>query len=137
MKTEDQDIVANAAEIGHFSTLTNALKAAGLVKHYQAVGPFTMFAPTDAAFEKLPEGTLNALLKDRVKLATILNSHVIKGAVHERDLEPRDTRNLQGLTLKIAANDEGFTVNGAKVGKSEIEASNGIIHAIDTVLLPV
>jgi len=136
MNTQDQDIVANAAAAGNFSTLTNALKAAGLVGNYKESGPFTMFAPTDAAFEKLPAGALNKLLRDRPKLAAILNAHVMKGAVLAQDMQARETRSLQGLPLTFAANDEGFTVNGAQVGKQEIEASNGVIHAIDTVMMP-
>jgi uncharacterized surface protein with fasciclin (FAS1) repeats len=136
MNTQDQDIVANAAAAGNFSTLSNALKAAGLVGTYKENGPFTLFAPTDAAFEKLPAGTLNALLRDKPKLAAILNSHVIKGAMLAQDLKASEARNLQGLMVKIAANDEGFTVNGAKISRQEIESSNGVIHAIDTVMMP-
>ena len=135
MNTQDKDIVANAADAGNFSTLSNALKAAGLVSTYKTEGPFTMFAPTDEAFEKLPAGALNSLLRDKPKLAALLNAHVIKGAVLAQDLPPAETRNLQGLKLTFASNDEGLTVNGARVGK-EIEASNGVIHAIDTVMLP-
>jgi len=136
MNTQDSDIVANAAAAGNFSTLTNALKAADLVGTYRGIGPFTFFAPTDEAFGKLPDGALHALLKDKAKLAAILNSHVIKGAVLAKDMTARETRNLQGLTLTFAANDDGFTVNGAKVSRQEIEASNGVIHAIDTVMMP-
>jgi uncharacterized surface protein with fasciclin (FAS1) repeats len=134
--TQDKDIVVNAANAGNFTALTNALKAADLVTAFKGMGPFTMFAPTDAAFEKLPAGMLHALLKDRPKLAAILNNHVMKGVVMAKDIKTCETRSLQGYPLAFAAGREGFTVNGAKVSKQEIEASNGVIHGIDTVMLP-
>jgi uncharacterized surface protein with fasciclin (FAS1) repeats len=134
--TQDKDIVVNAANAGNFATLTNALKAANLVGTYKGIGPFTFFAPTDEAFKKLPEGTIEALLKDKAKLTSLISNHVIKGAVLAKDIKARDLRSLQGETLTFAANDSGFTVNGAKISKQEIEASNGVIHAIDTVMMP-
>jgi uncharacterized surface protein with fasciclin (FAS1) repeats len=133
---QDRDIVASAANAGNFATLTNALKAAGLVGTYKGVGPFTFFAPTDEAFAKLPKGMLDGLLKDRAKLASILNAHVLPGAVLAHDLVARDSMSVQGEPLHIAANDSGFTVNGARVSKREIEASNGVIHPIDKVMMP-
>ncbi len=136
MNTRDDDIVVNAANAGNFNTLGNALKAANLVETYKAMGPFTFFAPTDEAFGKLPEGALHKLLKDKAKLASILNFHVIAGAVLANDIEARQARSLQGEMLTIAANDSGFTVNGAKLSRQEIEASNGVIHAIDKVMMP-
>jgi uncharacterized surface protein with fasciclin (FAS1) repeats len=134
--TQDKDIVVNAVNAGNFRTLSNALRAADLVTTFKGIGPFTFFAPTDDAFEKLPKGTLDALLKDKAKLGALLNAHVMKGAVHARDLKARQSQSLQGLPLAIATNDAGITVNGAKVSKNEIEASNGVIHGIDTVLMP-
>lgn len=134
--TQDKDIVVNAANAGNLSMLCNALKAADLVGTYKGIGPFTFFAPTDEAFKKLPRGTIEALLKDKVKLASIINSHVLKGAVLAKDFKARDSRSIQGETLRFAASISGFTVNGAKVSKQEIEASNGVIHAIDTVMMP-
>ena len=134
--TQDKDIVVNVVNAGNFTTLSNALKAADLVTTYKGIGPFTLFAPTDEAFRKLPKGKLESLLKDRPKLAAILNSHVMKGAIAAKNLEAQDTRNLQGLPLHFVAHEEGMTVNGARVSKQEIEASNGIIHGIDTVLMP-
>jgi uncharacterized surface protein with fasciclin (FAS1) repeats len=134
--TQDKDIVVNAANAGNFATLTNALKAADLVGTYKGIGPFTFFAPTDEAFRKLPDGTIEALLKDKAKLAAVLSHHVIKGAVLARDITACDSRSLQGDTLTFAANDSGFTVNGARISKQEIEASNGVIHGIDTVMMP-
>ena len=134
--TQDKDIVVNAANAGNFATLTNALKAADLATTYKGIGPFTFFAPTDAAFAKLPKGTLEALLKDKAKLASIINCHVLSGAVLAKDLKAQESRSIQGAPLRFAANDSGFTVNGARVSKQEIEASNGVIHAIDTVMMP-
>jgi uncharacterized surface protein with fasciclin (FAS1) repeats len=136
MNTQDDDIVVNAMNAGHFNTLANALKAADLVRTFKGPGPFTLFAPTDEAFAKLPAGALNRLLKDRAKLASIINVHVIAGVVLAKDLVGRDARSIQGGALTVAAIDEGFTVNGARVSKREIEASNGVIHAIDHVMMP-
>jgi len=134
--TQDKDIVVNAANAGNFATLTNALKAAGLVATYKGGGPFTFFAPTDEAFAKLPKGMLDGLLKDRAKLASIINGHVLPGAVLAHQLVARESMSVQGEPLHIAANDSGFTVNGACVSKREIEASNGVIHPIDEVMMP-
>ena len=136
MNTQDDDIVVNAANAGNFNTLANALRAADLVGTYKGEGPFTLFAPTDEAFAKMPAGALNTLLKNKEKLASIINFHVIEGAVFTNDLEARDSRSIQGGTLTFAANESGFTVNGARISKKEIEASNGVIHAIDSVMMP-
>ena len=136
MDTQDQDIVAKVASAGNFTKLHNAMKAADLVKTYEGVGPFTIFAPTDEAFAKLPSGQLELLLKDKGRLASILDFHVIRGAALAEDLQARDPRSLQGQSLTVAANDDGFTVNGARISKREIEASNGLIYAIDTVMMP-
>lgn len=134
--TQDKDIVVNAVNAGNFSTLSNALKAADLVGTYKGIGPFTFFAPTDEAFAKLPKGMLHVLLKDKAKLAAIINCHVLQGTVLAKDFAPRETPSIQGEPLRLAANDSGFTVNGARVSRQEIEASNGVIHAIDTVMMP-
>jgi uncharacterized surface protein with fasciclin (FAS1) repeats len=136
MDTQNQDIVANVALAGNFTKLHNAMKAANLVKTYEGIGPFTFFAPTDDAFAKLPEGDLEVLLKDKARLAAIINFHAMRGAVLAKDLKSRDTSSLQGQSLVFAANDEGCTVNGAKISRQEIEASNGVIHAIDTLMIP-
>ena len=134
--TQDKDIVVNAANAGNFTTYTNALRAAGLEATYKGPGPFTVFAPTDEAFKKLPDGALHALLKDKVKLADILNMHAMKGAVLAADIKTHVLPSLQGGTLTMEPSNFGFTVNGAKGTLREIEASNGVIHAIDTVLMP-
>ena len=136
MNTQDHDIVANAAGVPHFSMFSNALRAAGLEAAFRVPGPFTVFAPTDEAFRKLPPATLNALLKDRAKLASIINFHATRGEMHARDLESNDLQSIQGEALTIVSGDAGFTVNGAKGSKAEIEASNGVIIPIDTVMMP-
>jgi uncharacterized surface protein with fasciclin (FAS1) repeats len=141
MNTQDQDIVANAANSPDFSIFSNALRAAGLQAAFKAEGPFTVFAPTDAAFEKLPPGAVNLLLKDKARLASILNFHATRGVMHAADIKSHDLPSLQGETLALQVSgsdlDIGFTVNGAKGSKKEIESSNGILHGIDTVMMPV
>ena len=134
--TEDKDIVVNAANAGNFVTLSNALKAAGLATTYKGIGPFTFFAPTDDAFKKLPNGALEVLLKDKAKLVAIINSHVMSGSMLAKDFKASTAPSIQGDALKLAPSDSGFTVNGAKVSRQEIEASNGVIHPIDTVMMP-
>ena len=134
--TEDKDIVVNAANAGNFVTLSNALKAAGLAATYKGIGPFTFFAPTDEAFRKLPNGAIERLLKDKEKLTSLINSHVMRGAMLAKDFKASASPSIQGEALQLAASDSGFTVNGAKVSRQEIEASNGVIHPIDTVMMP-
>jgi uncharacterized surface protein with fasciclin (FAS1) repeats len=136
MNTQETDIVVNAANAGNFVTLSNALKAAGLVGTLKGIGPFTFFAPTDDAFKKLPPGKLEKLLKDRDGLASILSAHVMQGAVLANDIKTGDSPSLQGQALRFKTTDTGFTVNGAKVSRNEIEACNGVIHPIDTVMIP-
>ena len=136
MDTQSQDIAANVAIAGNFTKLHNAMKAAGLVKTFEGTGPFTFFAPTDAAFAKLPDGELESLLKDKAMLASIINFHAMRGTVLAKDLQARDSDSLQGQSLRFAANDAGFSVNGALISRQEIEASNGVIHGIDTLLMP-
>lgn len=134
--TQDKDIVVNAANAGNLGTLTQALKAADLVATYKGIGPFTFFAPTDEAFRKLPKGVLEALLVDREKLAAIINGHVVRETATVTALKPREAQSIQGAVLHLVARDAGFLVNGARVAKESIEACNGTIHPIDTVMLP-
>ena len=134
LNTEEKDIVANVADAGNFGTFYNALKASGLMSTFKGAGPFTLFAPTDAAFAKLPRSRIEALLKDKAELNAVINLHVIRGALLAKDLTAHDSISVQGGTLTFAENDSGFTVNGAKVSRQEIEASNGVIHGIDTVM---
>jgi uncharacterized surface protein with fasciclin (FAS1) repeats len=136
MSTRDNDIVENAAKAGNFNWFGSALKAAGLVGTYKGAGPFTFFAPTDEAFEKIPPGALRRLLEDKAKIAAIVNFHAMPGTTYSENLEPRDTQSCQGGTLTIEASDAGFTVNGAKITRAQIESSNGVIHPIDAVMMP-
>jgi uncharacterized surface protein with fasciclin (FAS1) repeats len=136
MNTQEKDIVVNAANAGNFTALSNALKAADMVGTFKGMGPFTFFAPTDAAFDKIPRHALHALLKDKEKLSAIINFHVVKGAMLAKDIKSSKTPSLQGQSLTIAASGSGITVNGARVSRDEIEASNGVIHPIDTVMMP-
>jgi uncharacterized surface protein with fasciclin (FAS1) repeats len=131
------DIVDTAVSAGSFKTLAAALQAAGLVDTLKGSGPFTVFAPTDEAFAKLPAGTVEALLKDIPKLKAILTYHVVAGQVEAKDvvkLARATTVNGQDVTIGTSG---GVTINDAKVIKVDIQAKNGVIHVIDTVLLPL
>ena len=130
------DIVETAAAAGSFNTLVTAIKAAGLVDALKGEGPFTVFAPTDEAFAKLPKGTLEGLLKDKEKLAKILTYHVVSGRVMAKDVAKlSEAKTLQGGMIWIDTS-KGVKVNDATVVKTDIMTSNGVIHVIDTVLLP-
>lgn len=136
--TAKGDIVAVAAGADNFKTLVSAIKAAGLVEKLQGEGPFTVFAPTDSAFAKLPKGTLENLLKpeNKAQLEAILACHVALGKVLAADAKTGKFAAVNGKELDIKVAKEGVTVNGAKVVQTDILASNGVIHAIDTVLVP-
>jgi uncharacterized surface protein with fasciclin (FAS1) repeats len=140
-----QDIVDTAVQAGTFRTLVDAVKAAGLVQTLKSTGPFTVFAPTDAAFAALPKGTVEALLKDVPKLKSILTYHVVSGRVAAADVKtmtrsgPTEAKTVQGQpvilkTLGILS--KSVYVNDAKVVKADVEATNGIIHVIDKVIMP-
>ncbi len=131
------DIVDTAVSAGSFKTLAAALQAAGLVDTLKGAGPFTVFAPTDEAFAKLPAGTVEALLKDIPKLKAILTYHVVAGKVEAKDVvQLAKAATINGQDLVIGTS-EGVTINNAKVIKADIQAKNGVIHVIDTVLLPM
>ena len=134
-----KDIVDTAVSAGSFKTLTAALEAAGLVETLKGKGPFTVFAPTDEAFAKLPEGTVKSLLKPENKqnLTAILTYHVVSGDVKAADvikLSSAKTLNGQSVTIKVVG--DKVLINGATVVKADIAATNGTIHVIDTVLMP-
>ncbi|MEG5160034.1 fasciclin domain-containing protein [Microcoleus sp. AT3-A2] len=133
-----KDIVAIASGDAQFETLTKALGAAGLVTTLQGKGPFTVFAPTDAAFAALPEGTVENLLKPENKalLTKILTYHVVPGSVVSTSLKSGDVTSVEGSSLKVGVNAGKVTVSGANVVKADIKASNGVIHVIDKVLMP-
>lgn len=134
---QDKNIVEVAASAGSFKTLITAAKAAGLVDTLTGKGPLTVFAPTDAAFAKLPEGTIDALLADKAKLAAILTYHVVPGRIMSGDLSGSTwAATAQGQSLRVVASKGGVTVDGANVIKADIAASNGVIHVIDSVVLP-
>ncbi len=131
-----QDIVDTAVSAGTFTTLVTAVQAAGLVDTLKGDGPFTVFAPSDEAFAKLPEGTVESLLKDTDKLAQILTFHVVAGEKKASDVVAASSlTTVQGQDLAIDTTD-GVTVGGAKVVTTDILTSNGVIHVIDTVLIP-
>ena len=136
--SSSKDIVAVASSAGNFTTLVAAIKAAGLVETLQGSGPFTVFAPTDEAFAKLPKGTLDDLLKpeNKAKLAGILTYHVVSGKVMAADVKTMMAKTVNGQELDIKVADGVVTVNKGKVTKTDIAASNGVIHVVDTVLLP-
>jgi transforming growth factor-beta-induced protein len=132
-----KDIVDTAVGAGSFETLVTAVKAAGLVEALKGEGPLTVFAPTDEAFAALPEGTLDALLKDREALGRILKYHVVPGRVLAKDAVKLDAaETLAGERVRIDASSSGVKINQARVVKTDVLASNGVIHVIDKVLLP-
>lgn len=129
------DIVDTAVAAGQFKTLVAAVQAAGLVETLKGPGPFTVFAPTDAAFAKLPAGTVEALLKDKAKLAAILTYHVVPGKVLAKDVKAGPVKTANGASLTISTAN-GVMVDGAKVVATDVMADNGVIHVIDTVVIP-
>ena len=139
-ETAKTNIVETAVAAGQFKTLAAALEAAGLVDALTGEGPFTVFAPTDEAFAKLPAGTVESLLKpeNKEKLKAILLYHVVPGNVTAKQvmkLNGRTVKTLEGASIKVSTT-HGVTVNDARVTKTDVQASNGVIHVIDTVLLP-
>jgi len=129
-------IVQTAIDAGNFKTLVAAVTAAGLVDTLNGTGPFTVFAPSDDAFAKLPAGTVEDLLKDKDGLTKILTYHVVPGKVMAKDVSAmKSAKTVQGEDVAIDATN-GVMVNNAKVIKADIECSNGVIHVIDTVLMP-
>jgi uncharacterized surface protein with fasciclin (FAS1) repeats len=134
-----KDIVDVAAANGSFNTLVAAVKAGGLVKTLKGDGPFTVFAPTDEAFAKLPEGTLEMLLKpeNKDKLVEILTYHVVSGKVMSTDVvKVTSAPTIQGKMLMVKVIDGNVMINKAKIIMADVKASNGVIHVIDTVLIP-
>lgn len=130
-------IVDIAVANGNFKTLTTALTEAGLVETLSGEGPFTVFAPTDEAFAKLPAGTVEALLQDKEKLTSILTYHVVSGKVMAEDVvKLTSATTVQGQDVTVKVEGDTVMINDAKVVTADIEASNGVIHVIDTVILP-
>jgi uncharacterized surface protein with fasciclin (FAS1) repeats len=131
-----KNIVDTAIAAGNFTKLLAGLKAAGLTDTLKGRGPFTIFAPNDEAFQKLPSGALEALLKDSAKLKAVLNYHVITGHVLAQDLKSGDVMTVQGSPLTAVVSGADVQVNGAHVRQRDITASNGVIHVIDAVIMP-
>ena len=134
-----KDVVDTAVAAGNFGTLAAALKAAGLVETLKGKGPFTVFAPTDAAFAKLPAGTVENLLKpeNKAQLTNILTYHVVAGSVKAADVvKLTEAKTVQGQSVKITVKDGKVSVDGATVTATDIAASNGVIHVIDSVMMP-
>lgn len=136
-----KDIVDTALESDSFTTLCKAVTEADLVETLRGTGPFTVFAPTNEAFSKLPPGTINALLKDKKKLTTVLTYHVVPGKLMVSDLKrPKTVKTVQGQEIRVDGLmwhiSKYLKVNNGKTVMTDIEATNGVIHAIDTVLIP-
>jgi uncharacterized surface protein with fasciclin (FAS1) repeats len=137
MANNDKDIVDTAVAAGNFSTLATALQAAGLVDVLKGDGPFTVFAPTDEAFAALPAGTLDALLGDKEKLTAVLTYHVVPGEVMSGQVvKLSEAKTVNGASIDIMTHDGSVMINDAKVVAADVQASNGVIHVINKVLLP-
>ncbi|MCK6422758.1 MAG: fasciclin domain-containing protein [Aquabacterium sp.] len=135
LAAQAKDIVDTAVSAGQFKTLATALQAAGLVETLKGPGPFTVFAPTDEAFAKIPKADLEALLKDKAKLTAVLTYHVVPGKVMAKDVAPGQVKTVQGSALTVSTTG-GVMVDKARVTATDIVASNGVIHVIDSVVLP-
>ena len=131
------DIVDTAVSAGSFTTLVAAVQAAGLVDTLKGPGPFTVFAPTNEAFAKIPTAQLNALLADKAKLTKVLTYHVVPGAVKAADLKKKQkVATVEGSKVVIVKTKKGAKIDGAKIIKTDIVGSNGVIHVIDSVIIP-
>lgn len=131
-----RDLVETSLATGGFTRFTDALTAAGLVKELRGPGPFTLFAPTDEAFEKLPPEQLEALMNDKRQLGKVLHYHVLRGRLFCSDLPNGKAKTLEGTMVSIGATDDGLTIEQANVTRRDIVSSNGVIHAIDKVMFP-
>jgi uncharacterized surface protein with fasciclin (FAS1) repeats len=131
----DKDIVDTAISAGAFKTLVTAVQKAGLVETLKGKGPFTLFAPSDEAFAKIPKAQLDALLADKAALTKVLTYHVVAGKVMAADVKAGNAKSVQGSDITITT-DGGVMVDQAKVVKTDIAASNGVIHVIDSVMMP-
>jgi len=135
LSAQAKDIVDTAVAAGSFKTLATALQAAGLIDTLKGKGPFTVFAPTDAAFAKVPKADLDALLADKAKLTAVLTYHVVPGKVMAKDVKAGKVKTVQGSELTVSTSG-GVMVDQAKVTATDIAADNGVIHVIDSVIMP-
>ncbi len=135
---DEKTVVAVASEAGNFKTLVSAIKAAGLAEKLSGKGPFTVFAPTDEAFAKLPAGTVENLLKpeNKQKLTDLLTYHVVPGKVMAADVKTGSVKTVNGKEIELKSEGGKVTVGKAQVTKADVDASNGVIHVVDTVLMP-
>jgi len=131
-----KDVVDTAVSAGQFNTLATALKAAGLVDTLKGPGPFTVFAPTDAAFAKIPKADLDALLANKAKLTAVLTYHVVPGKVMAKDVKAGAVKTVEGQSFMVKVDAGKVMVDKAMVTKTDIVADNGVIHVIDTVIIP-
>jgi uncharacterized surface protein with fasciclin (FAS1) repeats len=131
-----KNIVEMAREIASFSALAAGIKEVGLVDTLAGTGPFTVFAPSDEAFKKLPHGALDALMKDKVKLKAVLSYHVVMGRMLAKDLKAGDLKAVHGSMLHVKVSGAAVEINGARILGADVMATNGVIHIIDAVLLP-
>ncbi|MEO8024964.1 MAG: fasciclin domain-containing protein [Bryobacteraceae bacterium] len=136
LQAQEKDIVDTAVAAGSFTTLVKAVQAAGLVDTLKGPGPFTVFAPTDEAFAKLPAGTLEKLLANPARLKAVLTYHVVAGKVMAADVKPMMAKTVQGSEAKISVRGGAVMIDNANVVKTDIVCSNGVIHVIDAVILP-
>ena len=132
---QDKDIVDTAVKAGNFKTLVAAVQAAGLVETLKGPGPFTVFAPTDEAFAKIPKATLDGLLADKAALTKVLTYHVVPGKVMAKDVKAGKVKTVQGQDITVSTS-MGVMVDQSKVIATDVATSNGVIHAIDTVMMP-
>jgi uncharacterized surface protein with fasciclin (FAS1) repeats len=135
LSAQAKDIVDTAVAAGDFKTLAAALERAGLVQTLKGPGPFTVFAPTDAAFAKIPKDQLDALMADKAKLVSVLTYHVVPGKVMAQDVKAGKVMTVPGSALTVSTSD-GVQVDAANVVKTDIAADNGVIHVIDSVVIP-
>jgi len=133
---DSKQLVETAIAAGTFTALVSGLRATGLAQGLAGRGPFTVFAPTDEAFRKVPAAGLAALLRDTARLRAVLNYHVVNGYLMARDLKSGDLRTLQGTPLSAVVTSADVRVNGARVTHADLTAINGVLHAIDTLILP-
>ena len=131
-----KDIVQTAQDNGSFNTLVVAIKEAGLVETLKGKGPFTVFAPTDAAFAKIPKDQLDAVLKDKAKLTKVLTYHVVPSTVLAKDVKPGMVKTVEGQSITIKAEGGKVMADNAVVTMTDVKADNGVIHVIDTVIMP-
>jgi uncharacterized surface protein with fasciclin (FAS1) repeats len=131
-----KDVVDTAVSAGQFNTLATAIQAAGLADTLKGPGPFTVFAPTDAALAKIPKTDLDALLADKAKLTAVLTYHVVPGKVMAKDVKPGEVKTVEGQALMVTVKGGKVMVDEAIVTKTDIVADNGVIHVIDTVIIP-